>query len=542
MSIPKEPRMLMITLMYLVLMALLALNVSAEIINAFFALDDGNKESMGIINTQLDTTEEGLKKLLNEDSKKEFKPILPAIEQIRALSAEYSTYVTAMREELIDAAGNANGKIDDEDFMEDHGKQKPKGKKNKDVTTRILVNEGKGKELKEKTTEIRDKMVAIYSELMNKYGNQPFGLKDDEIKARIKNIEENLTMKIDEDIYKDTDKVNWEDFKFRQMPLAAVLPIMSKMQSDATTAEATLVNELATLSGGREIVFDQFFPVVNAKSSYIIAGEPFEAEISVGTYSSQIDPSNVRISVNGSTLPVNSEGKAVYTTRTGSTGKQTLKLSAEVTNPLNGKVSKGDAVYEYEVGRRSVAVSADKMNVFYLGVPNPISVAAAGVSSNDLKVSATGGLKLNKTSGNGKYEVEADKPGEATITVSGGGLTPTSFDFRVKRIPDPVPMLSKNRGGEIGSGEFKAQGGLIAQLEGFDFDAKCTIQGFNLVYVPKREDPIPAVNGGAKYTDQSQRLVQRAKPGDIYYFENIKAKCPGDPAGRPLGSIAFKIK
>lgn len=273
MSIPKEPRQLMINLMYLVLMALLALNVSAEVMNAFFSLDDGNKMSMGIINGQLDETQKGLEKLLNEDSKREFKPILPAVQQIRELTKEYGEYVDVLRNDLIDETGNQNGKLDEGDYVEDHGKLKPKGKKDKDGTTRLLLNQGRGAELKAKTLEIRSKMIAIYSELLNKYGEQPFGLSKDEIKQRIANIEENITLQIDDAIWQGSDKTSWEDFKFRKMPLAAVLPTLSAMQADAKNTEATIVNELAALSGGRVVEFDQFFPVVNAKKSYVIAGE-----------------------------------------------------------------------------------------------------------------------------------------------------------------------------------------------------------------------------------------------------------------------------
>ncbi|MEN0046196.1 MAG: GldM family protein [Bacteroidota bacterium] len=550
MSIPKEPRALMINLMYLVLMALLALNVSAEIINAFFALDKGNQESMGVINTQLDTTEEGLKKLLNEDSKKEYKPILPAVDQVRKTSSAFNNYVEDLRKTLIDAAGNNNGEYEKEegkDYYMDHGKLKPIGKKNKDVTTRMLAKpvadggDGKGAELKAKVLETRETMLKTFNDLLDQYGETPFGLKPEEIASRKENMAANFTLNIDDTVWEGTDKTSWEDYKFRQMPLAAVLPILSKMQADAKTAEASLVNEMAGFSGGRVIEFDQFFPVVSAKKAYVIAGEPFEAEISVGTYSSQIDPSNVKIRVNGSSIPVNSDGVATYKTTTSSTGAKTLKLEAEVTNPLTGKTSGGDATFEYEVGRRSVAVAADKMNVFYIGVDNPISVSAAGVSSNDLRISCKGAGCKMKGSGN-KRVINVSNPGEATITVSGGGLRSSPFVFRSKRIPDPVPMLGKNRGGAMRSGEFKAQGGLLAMLEGFDFDARCNIQGFNLVRVPKRQDAVSSTNSGARYNAKSQRLVRAAKPGDLYYFENIKAKCPGDKAGRPLGTILFNVK
>ena len=112
----------------------------------------------------------------------------------------------------------------------------------------------------------------------------------------------------------------------------------------------------------------------------------------------------------------------------------------------------------------------------------------------------------------------------------------------MKRIPDPVARLGKKADGTMGNGEFRAQPGVIPWLDNFDFDAKCKIDGFTLTRVPKRADPIQLVNRGGTFDSKAKRLVGAAKPGDTYYFENVKARCPGDPAGRKINSMVFKIK
>jgi GldM C-terminal domain len=117
-----------------------------------------------------------------------------------------------------------------------------------------------------------------------------------------------------------------------------------------------------------------------------------------------------------------------------------------------------------------------------------------------------------------------------------------SKSFRVKRIPDPVAKLGNKQDGEMGNGEFKVQKGLIAWLENFDFEARCDIQGFNLVKVAKREDPVETSNSGGSFNGKAQNLVQSAKPGDTYYFQEVKARCPGDAAGRKINSMVFRIK
>jgi hypothetical protein len=180
------------------------------------------------------------------------------------------------------------------------------------------------------------------------------------------------------------------------------------------------------------------------------------------------------------------------------------------------------------------------MNVFYIGVENPISVSAAGVSSNDVKVTATGVNVANK--GGGHFTITASTPGEAVLTVSAPGVS-QRFTYRVKRIPDPTPLLgAKHRSKAMANGEFKAQGGIASVLENFDFDAKCDVVGFEVTYLPKRQDPITKQNSGARWNGDVQDWVNKAKPGDAYFFDDIKCKCPGDAAARNLGGLAFKIR
>ncbi len=542
MSIPKEPRQLMINLMYLVLTALLALNVSAEVMNAFFTLDKGNTDTMKIVDGQLNSSVDALNKLLSDESKAKYRPIQPAITSIREKVSEFDAHITELRDLLIDQAGNANGSNDEGDYKDGHNGELPyiRGKKNKDVTTHYLIQEGKGAELKEKIEETRQSLIDTYSKLLSE-NKEAFQLKEEEVATKIANIGTNMPFKVD--LAQVPEGKTWEEFKFRQMPVAAVLPLMSQMQADLKASEANMVNDMIGLAGGKNIVFDGFFPVVQADRSYVIGGEKINAKISVGTYSSSLDPENVKIFVGGKPQKVNSDGTVEYTITGSGSGQKKIPLKVEVTNPLTGEVTKGEGEFVYEVGSRSVAVSADMMNVFYIGVKNPLTVSASGVSSNDVKVSSTGGITI---SGSGsKRMVTAKKPGEATIKVSAKGKILGSFPFRVKRIPDPVASLNPNKkvsGGAIGSGEFKAYRGIFSILENFDFDAKCLVKSFDLVYVPKRQDAVPSKNAGASYNQKSKRLIKKAKPGDIYYFDNVKTKCPGDISTRKINTMVFKIR
>lgn len=96
--------------------------------------------------------------------------------------------------------------------------------------------------------------------------------------------------------------------------------------------------------------------------------------------------------------------------------------------------------------------------------------------------------------------------------------------------------------GNISAGEFKAQLGLIAWLDDFDFDAKCTVQSYTLYYTPRRNDPVTLQGVGGTFNGKINQVVRQAKSGDQYAFVNVKVKCPGDKAGRKANSLYFKIR
>ena len=512
MSIPKEPRQLMINLMYLVLTALLALNVSAEVMNAFFSLDNGLKNSRGIVEknnevlmTNIDKQADAYK---NENNEKYRANAKQAIE----IANQFSEYIEGVRKRLFDKAGGPSKK----------DPTMPKDIRNKDITTRMFVlgedgGEGLGFEIERQVKETREKLLALAD-------NDP-------------EVEASLPLDVEE-VPAGSDKSSWADFTFRQMPVAACFPILGKMQSDVKTSSAAVLNYCLKKVAGEDIKFDAFQPAISASKGYVIAGEKYEADVFLSAYSTQAD--NISIAVDGRNIPIK-DGVAKYEVNTGSTGTKTYKVSINVKNPLTQETENYSKEFQYEVGRRSCSVQLDKMNVFYIGVDNPVSVSAAGVSSNELKVRSSG-ITMTKD-GASHYNVTATKPGDASITLSGGGLPPTTFKYKVKRIPDPIALLGAQKfPSSIPNGTFKAQGGVAAVLENFDFDAKCNVGTYTVAYQKKRADVIEKTNNGARYNSDVRSLIQRASPGDVYYFLDIKAKCPGDIAGRKLGDLVFKIR
>jgi gliding motility-associated protein GldM len=511
--------------MYLVLTAMLALNVSAKIINAFFVINDGIKNSNTIFDDSNATTMIALEKNVEQD-KARYQPLLNAAKEVSQISKEFNAYVESLRTEMVDAT-DGYYPADDKSHP-----NYPKGYKNKDVTTRILVDEKKGNELEARILADREKILSKIKSLS--------GLPGTQINAEsIELLSKSISLNISEDWKKDKVSKSWAEFTFKQMPLASVFPLLTKYQNDMKSSESAIINYLVNQVGLTSFKVDNFIPISSAVKSYVIEGETYNADISVGATSKSITE-NLSIRVNGSPLNV-TDGIGKFTSNTSGTGLKKYKVDVSLKNPTTGEQETYSKEFEYEVGRRSVTVTADKMNVFYIGVENPLSVVAAGVSSNDLRVSANNATLT--PNGPGKYIAKVSGGGGvAKLTISGGGLNPTTFDFRIKPIPDPVAKLSGSTGGDIGNGVIKAQLGVIAELAGFDFDARCEIAGFELVYAPKREDPIVVINGSGTFTSESKGLLNRAKPGDAYYFNNVRARCPGDVTSRKINSLVFQIK
>jgi gliding motility-associated protein GldM len=515
MSIPKEPRQLMINLMYLVLTAMLALNVSAEIINAFFALNSGIKQSSEMVAKTHDGILRGIK--TSVDAEPKYAPYMSIANDAKKISEGFATYMKGVNDELVTAAGGLD---------EHHTDGRPKKYKDKDVTTNMFTLEGKGKgaEVEKMINETRAKLIGL--------------IKDPKERAE---IEKKMPLLVDA-VPSDSKAKTWVDLKFKQMPVAAVMPALSKIAADAITSETAILNWCLDKSSGKEIVkFDGFRVAISPKKAYLTRGDKFEAEVYMAAFSKTNN--NVSISVNGSGLPVR-EGVAVYSTGPqNELGEKTVSASATIKNPFTGNTETVKGELKYEVGEKSVTVSAEKMNVFYIGVDNPVAVSAAGVSTNKLKVSMSGG-DISRNS-DGTYTVKVSRPGKATIDVSGEGLTARK-EFRVLPIPDPAPIVNvgsadQRKGGAIPAAQAQAISGVIAELSGFAFDAKCSIQSYVLLRIPRRDD-LQQANVSGPFNSEAGRLLAQAKPGDSYQFQTIRARCPGDVAARPIGSMSFIIR
>ena len=156
-----------------------------------------------------------------------------------------------------------------------------------------------------------------------------------------------------------------------------------------------------------------------------------------------------------------------------------------------------------------VNLTASKMNVVYVGIPNPLDLQSTGVDLNELTLRASPPSYISQFEK--EYTLNVSAVGIETVKVRHNGKLMNEFSFRAKRIPDPTAKLGGNSSGKMSVGEFKAQGGVVATLDNFDFDVRCLITGFTLTRHSQEEGRLSIFNVGGRYKEEAVRPVQMAR-------------------------------
>jgi len=493
----QSPRQKMINMMYLVLIALLALNVSAEILKAFFLveksmlksgknIDDRNVQILGALKKELEKQGDKAKPYYDAAIQvdKEVKDYVKSLEDIKKLLEEQTG---GRFPEGTQGAGQLQGR----DNMEKHA--------------HYFINDGHGAELKKKVNDFHDKLANI----VKAKGVDPKNLKSfNEIEAKDDPADAPHT---------------WESAMFEHSPLAAVITLLTKMQNDAKNAGSEAMAELAKSINAADFKFDQLVAKVIPKSTMVPEGEKFEAEVILTAYNSKDQNA---MTVNGSPIEVK-DGVGKFE-QTSTVGEHKYKAAIAVKTP-DGKTEMKEFEGEYIGFKTSATISADKMNVLYIGLENPVSVAVAGARPEDVECTFAGATVQRKVSP-GHYIVEVGsgvKEVKATATVKGKLMGNSTF--RIKAVPKPFPLFGTKESGKIAPGEIPIQTIIWAGLgPEFLFDGmKYTVTKYTLVYTAKRQDPKIFTETGAAISQRIKDALKNPRQGDQIQVSGIEAMGPG---------------
>ena len=565
----ETPRQKMIGMMYLVLTALLALNISKEILNGFVKVENGlRKTSQTVQGQSRETMLEFEAKYLQDQQK--VKPYYDAAKEVERKADELYDHITTLKGNILAVASGDRDIVDGGGDLSKYIAQDRLARRDTVLSIQYLEKKDEYQEItaylvgsepgSPKTgpftaSELKGKLEAFRDE-MKDIGFEDFVGNRFEVSPGLKaSIEQTFVY---EKEMEDDKEVLWEAANFFDVPVAAVIPILSKLQIDVENTKANLMTELIAGIEGKSYKFTNLMPLVVPESNYILRGDSFRADILLAAFDATNSPdifvddrewngrdSNL-LAYDGKE-PLRIEGglgKLRIGTRGMSLGERNYKGLIRFQGP-DGNV--GDYPFytpEFTVAEPALVVSPTKMNVFYRGVPNPVEISVPGVSSDKLDVRITGGHRI-KPDGD-TFVVEPGAGSEASIEVSatmpdGSKKNLPGREFRVKRIPDPSPRFAGKGPSDktITKVLLENAPSVGALMENFDFDVVVKVKRFN-VTVTKGGTFVEQSSNTNMVTSNMKELFRSVGRGSVVYIEDIVVSMP-DGTERALPTMKLKV-
>jgi gliding motility-associated protein GldM len=529
----------MINMMYLVLTAMLALNVASEVLESFRIVDASLTQTLNNIKRKNDQIYGAFDAayIANPAKVKDWKD---KADQVNKKTSELINQIKDLKEQLVMASGGIplkEAKAAEAGFILASSEPiivNSKGdtiliKKEDDLNTpsEIMIQKKKANDLKNNINQYRDFLASFLEE-----GST---------------LRENIMKQLDTpdpriDLSEGGEKKTWESLHFESKPLIAVITLLSKMQIDIENAETNVISSLFSQIDAASFKFNRLGARILAKSTYVLEGDQFEAEIFLAAEDTTQQP---EIFVGNTKLSMR-DGKGIYKANASQVGTFKWGGLIKYKNP-EGNINSYPFEGEYQVGRPSVTISPTKMNVMYLGIPNPIRVSVPGVASQNLEVSVNNGRiekngeeyfvypsKLDALAKNTSISVIANMNGEKRQM--------GSMPFRVKEVPPPVATIGSKNGGNLKKEDLLAEDGIFAELKDFDFDLKFKITQFDVTFSGAGGYVKTYSSKDNKFTSDQREQFGKLTMGSFIYIDNIMAKGDDGQPARPLSPVSFKIR
>jgi len=528
-----SPRQKMIGMMYLVLTAMLALNVSKEAVEAFRKVDNGLTQTIKNYSLKNDLIYREFDRAAAENPTKAGKYKTTAY-QVKERADEAYNFIQGLKIEIIKKtekdpetpAVKGNEVIIDkvEKHIDDTN-----------VPSEILIgaNEnGKANDLKALLAEYRQFLITTLD------GKNPTA--EEALKK---------SLSTDDGINKDGEKERWENFNFQTLPMVAVICILSEYQVNVRNGETEVLNYLYSQIDASSFKFTKLDPIViPTTSNYVTLGSDFEARVFISATDSTSFPV---ITVGDTKLPLDESGKGIYRVRATSTGPKKWGGIIALKAP-DGSTKNYSFENSYFVGEPNVIVSPTAMNVMYMGIPNPIDVSVPGISPDKIHIRVVNGTfsteRVKKSGGKdyfkGSWAVKPNAVGQdvqviVTADINGKPTQYSPYPFRVKSIPTPVAVFGGKSTGSISRADALVQQGVFAIMPDFDFELNYTVTAFTIFYTNQGMD-IEEPCSSSNLTPKQKQALNGLTRGKNLMIKDIKAVGP-DNKIRDLNAIILKI-
>ena len=540
---PETPRQKMINMMYLVLTAMLALNVAAETLYAFKIVDsslmktyvsftDKNKTLMGDFNRAYD---------LNQGRVESWRNMA---QEVHAKSDSLINYIIDTKE-MLAVAVNANPKQPDEEINEnfpfivtnDNDTLIIERQDDLNASPEVMLTREQGKNLQNRIKKYK-------ADLINIIGDYP-------------NLVENLHTSLDIENPEKGEKENsgsyrtWAQQNFEATPVIAAITLLSKLQIDVRNAESAILRHLYNQIDASSFKFTGLNATVIPEASYIFQGQEYKARIFL---SAEDSTQELEVYMDGQNQPLPVEnGDAVFSVKPNEAGEYSYNGQIRYRNPDGEGFGTKPFSFDFKVARPAVTVSPTKMNVLYKDLQNPVSISVPGVPLSDITPTCTNGtIYKDESLSDGNWIVEPeelDYEGTNTRIIVNAELNGQMKEmgemvFRVKKVPDPVAQVAEMTSGNIAQERLALQMGVMAELEDFDFDLSFEVVSFDMSVPTSGGMTTTLPSNSWAFTAQQQQLLNSLGTGDRVSFENIKARIEDDEDDqeRQLSPIILKIQ
>ena len=489
-----SPRQKMINLMYLVFIAMLAMNMSKQVLSAFGFMNEKLTDSNVTAETKNGATYANLAQKASDQNEK-FGKLNEDAQKIQALSLDFNAFIENMK-------GDLTNEVEDQTNYESmDGTDKG--------DTYFLKGEGNSPDGQAFLDKLKNYRTEVSGILENGY----------------KGIAEDVNKRFDtsdQEIEGGTQP--WLHNRYEGFPLITTITNLSQVQADIKTTEAEMLSAMVQGQLESDVSMSNYTTILVPDNSATLQGSNFKGKIVLGRYDASLKPS--KVIVNGVEITDIQGGGAVLDFPSGNVGENEIKgkfifqeNGEDVEIPIQ-------STYAVVAKPNSAVISADKMNVVYRGVQNPITISMPGIPDNQISASASG---LRKATGLGKYMMNPGKGREVSIKVTGklptGEPVTSSQVFRIKDIPAPMAAVRGSQWGTIKMPKTSVQKVTVgAILPDFVFDLKINVSGFSFK-VPGR--PTVEVKG-TKLNQGAIRALGSARPGDMVSIFDVKASLAGN--------------
>ncbi|MCF6171558.1 MAG: gliding motility protein GldM [Bacteroidales bacterium] len=545
----ETPRQKMIAMMYLVLTALLALNVSKQILDAFLVVN----ESMESTNESLSARIEGRYAKFDkqyEMNKDKVEPYWKEAQTIKKESEDLVKYIEQLKFDLVRVSESRK-------TIEEI----------KNLYYQDTIINGEKKEmlmLAKVPTKDKYNATTFYLVRPNRKGEAYV------LSARMKDFREKVlkTMNLpvtdtkiglitNERTYQDADgqKQNWEQHNFYFTILAADITILNKIIGEVKSAEYNAINYLYGSVSEKDFKFDHVTAKVIPRSTYVLKGEKYEAEILVAAYDSKMKP-DVRVlkgvdeltdkNISRAQTIVGEEGIVKLEFPANTEGLQKYAGRIEMIDPATNQKVSYPFSGGYIVAPPALIVAPLKMNVFYIGVDNPVAISSPGLADENIKSSIDIGTLKKNPKGDWIVRINKKPKGvskvyiSATATIGDKQLSLGKKEFRIKRVPDPTAEIAGQTGGQMDKNTLLAAAAIIPNMRDFEFDLYFEVTSFTFATIVNG-DWLPKNVRGNRFTAEINNIIRNGKRKQKFFFENIQAKGP-DGTTRVLNPINLEIK